>query len=101
MKIIRLHNLTQEAAKSKVQGLAPVLMRQYGDAVSDAKADWRGDALLFSFKAAGYNLSGTLMATDSSVIVDMALPLTLRPFEGAIRARIGQALEELFPAGPA
>ncbi|MBI2171953.1 MAG: polyhydroxyalkanoic acid system family protein [Chloroflexi bacterium] len=99
MKVSRPHHLSKEAARAKVQDVLPVLMRQYGSSASQVDASWEGDAMRFSFRAVGHRFQGILEATESHVVLDMAVPLPLRSFEGAIRARIGQTLEELFRPG--
>lgn len=76
--------------------MLPELMAQYGGSINEAQMSWQGDVLQFSFQALGYRFRGTLEANDAQVVLDMALPLSLHPFESAIRAKLEEKLAEVF-----
>jgi putative polyhydroxyalkanoate system protein len=99
MKVTHTHSLTKEAARARVQDVVPALVRQYGGSVTKVDTAWEGDAMRFSFRAVGHQIQGTVAATESHVVLEVAVPLPFRPFEGAVRARISQVLEELFRPG--
>ena len=70
MKMSIPHDLGQEEARERVQGMISNMKEQYGDKVSDLHEEWNGDTGRFSLKAMGMNLKGTLKITDSSLEVD-------------------------------
>ncbi len=99
MRVTREHHLTKAEAQERVQTLLTELMAQYGGSVREARTAWQDDTMQFAFHAMGYEFAGTLETNDTQVALDMALPLAVRPFEGALRARVQEKLAELFPSG--
>ena len=64
--------------------------------VSDVDYRWDGDTMHFSFRALGRRIEGTGVVSAGEVVFDIGLPLMARPFEGQIRSRIIQALDDLL-----
>ncbi len=98
MHVNRSHGLTKQAARERIQTLLPVLVQQYGAVMTSADTAWHDDKMGFAFQALGYRFNGCVQADDSQVILDMTLPLTLRPFEDTLRAKLEEKLAEVFPS---
>ena len=94
MKIVRQHNKTRQEARDTVEGLVPALMQRFGEAVSDPKANWEGDVMVFSFSARGFDVKGALEVTDAEVLLDVKLPFAAKFFEGTIRSKAEQAIDQ-------
>ena len=96
MKITRKHRMTKQAAKSKVQGLLPKLIEQYGQRLSDPVHEWHGDTMRFSFGALGFTIKGTLDVTDSDAVLDLDLPFAAKLFEGTVRSSVERELDQML-----
>ena len=71
MRIIRKHNMTQDAAKAKVDNLVSGLMQQFGDSVSNLKYAWQGYVFGFSGRKAIFHIRGTLEVSHVEMILDV------------------------------
>ena len=100
MKVTRTHGLTKQGAKSKVEDMIPELMRQYGGSLSEMIKSWEGDEMRFSFIAAGMSIKGIVSVGESDVVLDMPVPLMLRPFESRIRAKIEEEIDGVLTPLP-
>jgi hypothetical protein len=73
------HDLSPELARKAVKGAVVAYsekLAKYAPSVA-----WRGDDHVdVGFKAKGISLSGTLKLVPNAVLVDMDVPLLLRPF---------------------
>ena len=96
MKITRKHRMTKQAAKSKVQGLLPKLIEQYGQRLPDPVREWHGDTMRFSFGSLGFTIKGTLDVTDSDVVLDLDLPFAAKLFEGTVRSSVERELDQML-----
>lgn len=90
------HALSREEAQTRITGMLGDLKEQYGDKITDLHEEWHGDTGSFSFKAMGFNLSGTLQVTDKDVKVNGDLPWAAKPFQGSIEATIRERTERLL-----
>jgi len=93
MRITREHNMTKEEARTTVEGLIPDLIDSFGQQVSDPRWAWKGDGMTFSFTAMGFNVNGTLDVSDSTLDLDVELPLLARAFEGKLRSVAEQEID--------
>ncbi|MDA1215996.1 MAG: polyhydroxyalkanoic acid system family protein [Chloroflexi bacterium] len=98
MKVSREHGVTKEEAKRKLDGFLEEMLKAYGSQVPEHNHEWVGDTMKFSGKAKGFSVSGTVQVTDTTVVIDVGLPLMARMFEGAVRGRAEGALDSLFGA---
>lgn len=95
MQIIRQHNRTKRQAKAWADDKFSELLQQFGDSVSDASHQWRGDTLEFAFRAAGLlNLHGTLAVTDNDFYLDMPFPMLAKGFEARATAEVNRWLDD-------
>ena len=85
--------MTRQGAKDAVEGLVPDLIGRFGQRVSDPQWAWRGDTMAFSFTAMGFAIKGTLEVSDTTVVVDVKLPLAARLFEGKLRSEAERAID--------
>ena len=98
MKLSREHSLTKDEAKGKLDGFLEEMLKAFGSQVPEHNHEWVGDTMKFSGKAKGFSVSGTVQVTDTTVLIDVGLPLMARMFEGAARSRAEEALDTLFGA---
>ena len=100
MKVHRKHNSSREHVKDNIDTFLPSLVERFDDSVTDIKHDWRGDDLGFSFRASGFNVSGTFSVSDADLLLDLRLPLAARLFEGKIRSAVEDELDRLLSSNP-
>ena len=96
MQIKRKHNVSPQRAREMVEAFIPKLVEQYGDYVSNTSYSWRGNTLSFSFKAHMFNIRGEIALTENEVVLDVGMPLPLRPLEGKVRPKVIRAMDEAF-----
>ena len=73
------HDLSPELARKAVKGA----VASYSEKLAkySPSVEWKGeDHVDVGFKAKGMSLSGTLKLVPNAVVVDMDVPLLLRPF---------------------
>lgn len=90
------HALGQAEALSRVQGMLEQLKATRGDQVNDLQERWNGPDGEFSFKAMGFDVSGTIHVGDRSVAMAGNLPLMASPFKGQIEQRLREEAEKLL-----
>ena len=95
MQITRQHNRNRQQAKDWVDVKLMEMLQQFGDSVSDATHQWRGDTLEFTFRAAGLvSFRGTLAVTDSDFHLDLPFPLLARGFESRAESEVNKWLDD-------
>ncbi len=82
--ITRQHDLGVAEAKQRAQPMLDDLKSSFG--VSGA---WEGDQFVITQPA-----KGSLDVTDTTVRVQVDLPLFLRPMKGVVEAKINESLNE-------
>lgn len=97
MRVSYEHHSTPEDVGSKIdaaitQVLAPT--SPFARYIKNVKYEWAGDKVDFSLRATGSVIKGSVEITDTEVIIDVALPLMLRPFEERAKSRILRSLRE-------
>ncbi len=96
MKVVKAHNMTREAARSKVDSEFSDLMTRFDETVSDVTYSWQDDLMTFSFHARGFDFKGTLNVTDAELAIDLDIPLMLRAFQGLVQERLEEGLDEFL-----
>jgi vacuolar-type H+-ATPase subunit B/Vma2 len=96
MKVSREHGVTKEEASHKLDGFLEEVLKEYGSRVSEHNHEWTDDTMRFSGKASGFSVSGTVQVTDTTVTIDVGLPMMARIFEGQLRGRVDGVLDSLF-----
>jgi hypothetical protein len=97
MRVNYQHHSTPAEVGSKIdaaitQALAP--SSPFARYIKDAKYAWAGDKVDFTLRVIGYAIRGSAEITDTEVIIDVGLPLMLRPFERKAKSRILRLLGE-------
>ena len=90
------HNLSAEEALGRIKNLLGNLKRDNKDLVENAEESWEGNTGKFSFSAKGFDLSGLINVTSSSVDIDAKLPFALSFFKGKISQVITGKAKELL-----
>ena len=96
MNVVVPHRLSQEEALSRVRGLLADLTRQYGGQISDLRERWSDGRGEYSFRAMGFNVSGTLDVRPAEVELVGDLPFAAMPFKGRIEDAIRREAERLL-----
>lgn len=90
------HQLTKEEALARIKNLLVNLKEEQKEIVSDVKEEWSGDQGNFSFSAKGFELSGDIRVSESSVVINAQLPFAVALFKGAIQNIIEQRAKALL-----
>jgi hypothetical protein len=88
------HESTRPAVRQRIDGAIERALASQPAMVQDVRREWRGDVLTFSLRAMGQGVRGTVEVTDTDVIMDVGLPLMLRPFESRAKSRMLAALNK-------
>ncbi len=90
------HNLPQEEALQRIKKLLSETTREHGDRIQDLQETWSGNTGNFSFKAQGYDISGTLTVNPSSIELQGKIPFAVSLFKGRITKMIDEKAAELL-----
>ncbi|MDA1035321.1 MAG: polyhydroxyalkanoic acid system family protein [Chloroflexi bacterium] len=91
------HHSTRPEVRTQLEAAVATALEpnsSYAKYVKDVKYAWEGDKVVFSLRAMGSNIKGSVEVTDTEVIVDVGLPLMFRAFEGKAKSRILRLLGE-------
>ncbi|MDQ3734899.1 MAG: polyhydroxyalkanoic acid system family protein [Actinomycetota bacterium] len=88
--ISREHTLGVAEAKNRALPLLEDLKSSFG-----VSGEWVGDQFVITQPA-----KGTLDVTDTTVRVQVDLPLFLRPMKGMVESKINESLDETLAAQP-
>jgi hypothetical protein len=96
MKIEHQHNLTNEEAYKRINGLFSGLQKQYGDKISSSQIKWDVPHTQMDFTLAimGLETNGTVCLKKSLVVFDVEIPLMARMFSGQIESMVKEELEK-------
>jgi putative polyhydroxyalkanoic acid system protein len=92
------HNLPQQEALQRIKKLLSETKRDHGDKIQDLKETWNGNEGNFSFKAQGFDISGTLSVEASSVELKAKIPFAVSLFKGQITKAINEKATQLLSA---
>jgi hypothetical protein len=90
------HELTQTEALTRIQQFLPDLKAQHSDRISDLKESWSGSTGQFKFRIKGFKVSGSLVVSESEVLIKGDIPFLALPFRGQIESTIKEKAEELL-----
>ena len=82
------HQLDQQAATTRLQGILAKIKERYEGQVSDLHEDWQGNVLNFSFKTFGFNIKGAMHVEAQQVKVEGDLPFAAMMFKGKIEQEL-------------
>ena len=86
------HKLGTAAATERLKTFLEDVRRDHGDKLTDARGEWQGNTLHFSFSIFGMGIQGTMEVSDSSVNVNGKLPLAASFFRGQVEKSIRDEL---------
>ncbi len=78
------HNLSEQEALTRIQGLLKQLQQEQKDTINNVSEEWNGNEGDFSFSAKGFDLAGKIRVEENAVIINGQLPFTLSFFKGKI-----------------
>ena len=90
------HNLGQEEAQRRIEGMLGQLKQQYGDQISNLEESWSGSTGTFAMTAMGMKISGTLAVHPNEVALDGTIPFAAVPFKGQIEKLIREQAQKLL-----
>jgi len=96
MEIIKEHRFTKQVAITKIDGLFTKLAEEHNELITSSSHSWNDDTMQFSLQAGGFNVHGCIMVTDTKAILQVDVPLLLRPLEGKIRSTIEKIVDDLL-----
>ena len=96
MIIRQVYGITKQEAREKIDEVVGELISQYGGGLSDFHKSWTEDTMEFSLSVAGFRLNGDVVLGDSDLAIDISVPITLRPFESTMKAKIEEELANMF-----
>jgi hypothetical protein len=96
VKVSYRHHSDRANVRERIEVAIPKALAVSAGRATDVRHEWEGDTLRFSFRALGRSMNGTAKVTDDVVVVEMGLPLMARPFEGKVKSRILEALEDML-----
>ncbi|MBS1528162.1 MAG: polyhydroxyalkanoic acid system family protein [Bacteroidetes bacterium] len=90
------HNLPQQEALQRIKRLLSETKREHGDKIQNLTETWNGNEGNFSFKAMGYDISGTLTVTPATVELAGKIPFAVSLFKGQITKMINEKAGQLL-----
>jgi len=90
------HQLTQQEALTRIQGLLEHLRKEQAGTISDVNETWNGNEGEFSFSAKGFDLSGKITVEKDQVNINSQLPFALSFFKSKISEVIREKAGELL-----
>lgn len=97
MQLEHRTSLSISEIKEKAEKLISGALEEFKDKISDAHQEWKGNTLVFSFKAMGFSVSGQATAYDNLITVEAKLPFAAGLFKGKIKDKFHEKAKELFP----
>lgn len=88
--------LSAPEIKTRAEGLIRGALEEFRDKISDARQEWNGNTLRFSFRAMGFLVSEAV-AQNNLITVRAKLPFAAGMFKGRIREMFSEKAIELFP----
>ncbi len=90
------HQLSQEEALTRIKTLLSETKKEHSDQIENLVENWEGNTGQFSFKARGFDLSGTLTVTPTAIELRGQVPFAVSLFKGKIKQLIGEKAGELL-----
>ena len=90
------HELGQETALERIQGVADQVREKYKGQVKNMEESWEGNQLTFSFRTFGVNIKGVLDVLESEVKLNSDLPFAAMMFKGKIEESVREEFSKLL-----
>ena len=89
------HQVQREEAVTKLRKLTERMRKEVVVDVTEIEETWDDSGNLdFSFKALGFQVSGSMVTCASKVTIMGSLPFAALPFRGSIEAQIAEKIRE-------
>jgi hypothetical protein len=89
------HQVQREEAVTKLRQFSNRMREVVAVEVTEIEETWdQSGNLLFSFKALGFKVSGSMVTCASKVTIIGSLPFAALPFRGAIENQIAEKVKE-------
>lgn len=92
------HELPQQEALTRIQGLLRKLQIEQKDSIKDVSETWNGNEGEFSFSAKGFDISGKIKVEENLVCINGRLPFVLSFFKEKISELIKEKAGEILSA---
>ena len=93
--VVVVHEIQREIAVTRLRGFAEKMRHEAPVEVAEVEEIWDDHGnLVFSFKALGFTVSGSMVTCESKVTVIGSLPFAALPFRGAIENQIAEKVRE-------
>ncbi|MCF6365504.1 MAG: polyhydroxyalkanoic acid system family protein [Bacteroidales bacterium] len=96
MKVEIKHNLPKEKAIPCAENIFKDLSEKYKDEFSDLEQRTENNRILFSFKARGMNIAGTITINENNVYIESRLPFAAKLFQGLIESKIKENAHKML-----
>ena len=90
------HNLPQQEALTRIQGLLKKLQQEQKETIRDVSEKWNDNEGEFSFSAKGFQVSGKIYAGVDTVRISSHLPFVLSFYKNTITKTIWAKGTELL-----
>ncbi len=93
--VVVIHEIHRELAVTRLRGFSEKMRDQAPVELTDLKEAWDElGNLEFSFKALGFEVSGSMVTCENKITVIGNLPFAALPFRGAIETQIADKVRE-------
>ena len=96
LKMTIPHQLRQDEALKRIQGLFGEMKDQFADKISNVREEWKEYTDTFSFSVMGFSVSGTLRVNSCEVELSSNLPFAVSFFKGKIESTIQERAKRLL-----
>lgn len=97
-KVTVPHELGKDEALRRIKAILGKAQGDGGGRLSDVQETWTGDGGSYSFKVAGFKVSGSIEVRDTDVEIDVNYPLAARPFKETIETTLRDRAESVLAA---
>jgi putative polyhydroxyalkanoate system protein len=94
IEIKRSHSVPLEELKKKLDGMSGSLEAKYS-----VKGHWAGEDMLLEGSGMARGVKGRIRVDATQVLVELDLPLLLRPMKGQIEESIARKLDKSLAGG--
>jgi len=96
LKISEPHQLGQDEAKNRVQGLLKSLADEFKGQISDVQESWTGNKSEFAFRMMGMKFTGNVLVSETSVDLNGNMPFAASMFKSTIEKVIKKHAHKLL-----
>jgi len=94
IEIRRSHSLPVAELKKQVDGMSGTLDAKYA-----VKGRWEGEVMILEGSGLSRGVKGRIVLDASSILVEIDLPLLLRPMKGQVEQSVTRRLDKALAGG--